>query len=542
MVTIKLIFVALFLFNFIGCSSTQHSSKIQIPKLDIPKKEDQHNYTAAKVEPELKIDIPQINPLELKRISLNLRASPLKDVLYVIARDAGLNLIIERDVDQDFPVTVILSNVTLQDALDYVMSSTDYFYKIERNILRVSATETKTFWLDVSATTRTYSIDIGGDILGAGAAATGGGSNLRGNVAKTEKSDDDAYNIWSNIERAISAILAEQTPQITTVRQTQPQGQQQPQQTTTVTPSVASAEKPTEYYVINRLTGSIMVKATKRKLEKIEKYLNDVKAVLQRQVLIEARIIEVQLSDTQRYGIDWNLLFEKVIKTVPVRLSLKNNKFTDIIPPLSDLPFSQFDFTLTTGSIREMSGVIKALSEFGDVRTLSNPRISVMNGQPAVLTVGTNFSFISRVTLEYETDDRGNRIPRYTPERSSILSGIMLGIVPYVDGEGNITLTITPILSNLIDIRERTFGGLNTRSETIQLPIVDLRQLSTNVRVKDGEVVILGGLISGSENLEERKTPLLGDVPGLGLFFKSKKSEVKSSELVILLQPRIISK
>lgn len=162
-----------------------------------------------------------------------------------------------------------------------------------------------------------------------------------------------------------------------------------------------------------------------------------------------------------------------------------------------------------------------------------------MNGQTSLFTVGRNYSFISKAQSNVTTSGTGSPIITYTVETSNLLSGLIIGIVPYIDEKGEISLTITPIVSNLIEMRSATFGSSGAET-TIQLPRVDLRELSTTVKVKDGEIIIIGGMIKKEESFSENKMPLLGDIPVVGELFKSKDKEETNTELVILLQPRII--
>jgi len=541
-----LIFLSLFLFIF-SCNSTNIKSEIQIPKIDLPKKETV--VQTQKPKPDFRIENEVINPLKIKKISINVRNAPLRDVLFVIAKDAGLNLIFDKDVDPELPITLIIRDVTLQDALDSVISSTDYFYKIERNMLKISAADTRIFHLNIIPLHQTYSTEVGGDILGGvtGQLTTNGGTGgttsteLKGNISKTEKSDDSAYNFWDSIEKALLSILGVQTQTQTRTQPPLPQSipaQPQPGQMLpprTVFQPVMPAQ---ENFVINRLTGTIMVTATKKNMHKVEQYLNTLKNVMGRQVLIEAKVIEVSLNDSLRYGIDWTFLAEGVTRTVPWSIGGGTHDFTSVIP--ANTPFSDINLSITTGNIRDLSLIIKALSQFGDVRTLSNPRISIMNGQTSLLTVGRNFSFISKAESNVTTSGTGSPIVTYTVETSNLLSGLIIGIVPYIDDKGEISLTITPVISNLLGITEKTFGSAGAQT-IIQLPTVDLRELSTTVKVKDGELVIIGGLIKREENLTENKTPILGDIPILGNLFKSHDRVQTNTELVILLQPRIIS-
>lgn len=544
----KLLILFTLFFFVLSCNNKNVKNDVQIPKIDMPQKPSQP-IESKMAEPEFRVENPQINPLQLKRISINVRASPLRDVLFVIAKDAGLNLILDKDVDPEIPITLIVRNVTLQDALDSVISSTDYFYKIKRNMLKISATDTKIFHLNIFPIHQTYSTEVGGDILGGvtGQLTSGGGTGggggttsteLKGNVSKTEKSDDSAYKFWDSIESALSSILGVQTS--TTSQASAPQqafsqvraGQTQQAR---AAPMVMPIH---ENFVINRLTGTIMVTATKKNMQKVEQYLNTIKTVMSRQVLIEAKVIEVSLSDSLKYGIDWSFLRESY-GTYNWSIGGSTQDFTNVIP--SNSPFSDIRFSLTTTAIKDFSAIIKALSQFGDVRTLSNPRINIMNGQTSLLTVGRNFTFISKAESNVTTAEGGTPIITYTVETSNLLSGLIIGIVPYIDEKGEISLTITPVISNLINIAERVYGSAGAQT-VIQLPIVDLRELSTTVKVKDGDVVIIGGLIKKEESLSENKTPLLSDIPIIGNLFKAHDRTQSNTELVILLQPRIISR
>lgn len=525
----KLLILLLLLFMY-ACSSTQMKGEIKIPQIELPKKEET---VKKEVFPDFRIEQEDITPLKMKRVSVNARQSPLRDILIVLCRDAGLNLVIEKGVDPNVPVTVVLNNVTLKDALEAVFSSTDYFYKIERNVLTVKDTDTKIFHLSTIPIQQNYSTDVGGDILGGvtgqlpgiTTGTTGGTATtiLKGNVSKSEKTDDTAYKFWDSIEKALSTILGVSD-------------------TKTIPQQVASLQlgtsMPRENYVINRMTGTVMVTATKKNIKKVEEYIETVKKVMARQVLIEAKVIEVALSKSLKYGIDWSFLREWSHGTHNWSIGGSTSGFTNVIG--ADSPYSLGKFSLTTTAIKDFSALIKALGQFGDVRTLSNPRVSIMNGQTSLFTVGRNYSFISKVQSNVTTSGTGSPIITYTVETGNLLSGLIIGIVPYIDENGEISLTITPIVSKLIDMKTATFGS--SGSETvIQLPNVDLRELSTTVKVKDGEIIIIGGMIKKEETLSENKVPLLGDIPMVGELFKSKDKEEINTELVILLQPRIIS-
>lgn len=482
---------------FLASCATSFKSEIEIPKVEreVPKE-----VQKAETKPQdFVIENEPIDPLSLKRVSISVRNAPLRDILLVVCKDAGLNLIMEKDVDANIPITISLQNVTLRDALEGIISSAEYFYTIERNVLTVKAKGTRIFQLNVMPVLRRFSIDVGGDILG-GVTTT---AQLKGNVTKNETLDEAAYKIWDSVEKALTGLLSKD-----------------------------------ETFFINRLAGTIMVTASRKSLKKVDEYIENLRKTLSKQVTIEAKVVEVVLNSGFSYGIDWSFLRQWTHGSHTFTLQTQETGFSSFLPPGSNVS-TGINFSFTSTTVRSFDFIIKALSQFGDIRTLSNPRISVLNGQPSLLTVGRNFSYISRAQSSLSTVQAGTPVLTYTIETSSLLSGLTLGIVPYIGEDGEIVLTITPILSNLLNIDTKTFGTAG--SETmIQLPIVDLRELSTMVRVKDEEIVVIGGLIKKEERLTEYKTPVIGDLPLLGGLFRGRDRQEVNTELVILIQPRIM--
>jgi type II secretory pathway component GspD/PulD (secretin) len=160
-----------------------------------------------------------------------------------------------------------------------------------------------------------------------------------------------------------------------------------------------------------------------------------------------------------------------------------------------------------------------------------------MNGHTALLSAGRNRSFISKI----DTTTIGGVTPvtTFTVQTSSILSGILVGIVPFISENGEISLTVTPIISNLVTLEEKSVGSDQIR---ISVPTVDLRELSTTVKVLDGQTIIIGGLIQKTESLQDNQVPFLGNIPLLKYFFKSRDKQDVRSELVVLLQPFLVNR
>ncbi|MDD5104084.1 MAG: hypothetical protein PHC49_00575 [Desulfuromonadaceae bacterium] len=474
------------------------------------------------------ISMPEeIIPLKTKIVNIVVRNSPLGDVLYIIANASGLNLMTDRDVPLDLPMTLSLRNATAEEALKTVVGSADCFYTVTGNVIKVESIITRVFELGHPALTNTYSVNVGGNISGAG---------MSGAITSSSTADAKAQDFWGSMESTLNSIMDKKdTPAALLAA-----GADDKTKGSTARTGEAKAQ---QGIVVNRLTGTIMVTASKRNMEKVEKYLENVRKVLNRGVMIEARIIEVQLSNDLSYGIDWSFLKNfnglggGTVKGGFGTLNVGDTTLNDITSAAATAA-GKFQVGITAANFQ---GLLTALKTQGDIKTLSNPKISVMNGHASVLTVGTNTSFISKVTTTTTAGTGINAINTisFTPETSSVLSGMIIGIVPYISEKGDITLNISPITSDLLKLTDKTFGNADNQV-TVTIPTVALREMTTTVKMRDGQMVIIGGLISKKESSDKEKVPILGDIPYLGTLFTRVNNTESRSELVLLLRPHIV--
>lgn len=503
-----------------------------------------------------------VSPAKTRLVNIQARNSALGDILHVIADAAGLNLIVNDGVQQDRSITISLKRVSADDALATVLNSADYFYTIKDNTVTVDATGTKTFELGHPAMVQGFNVEVGGDILGSAASLSAGGSgggssNIKGTITQTIKNDTKAYDFWESLEKTLQGMIGKtESPSskvetstltnkttatgVVTTSQTKSIAEQPQRPVAPSAPQDTSNNSdnagPRQQVIVNRLTGTIMVTATRKNLYNIESYLDTLRKTLNRQVLVEARIIEVQLNDALKYGIDWNFLGDiRWLNTIGAPLGGFGNVTTTL------------DASLKTGSFRlgytggNTSVLLSALKTQGEVKTLSNPRINVMNGQTALLTVGRNTNYISKVTTTTTTAAGSAPTISYSVETGNVLSGIILGLAPYINNKGEISLTITPIISDLVSLNDKNIGTDSANQITISIPIVDLRELSTTIKVRSGEMIVIGGLISNKQNHNDEKVPLLGEIPWLGTLFTRKDNTDSRSELVVVLQPYLIT-
>jgi general secretion pathway protein D/MSHA biogenesis protein MshL len=274
--------------------------------------------------------------------------------------------------------------------------------------------------------------------------------------------------------------------------------------------------------VIDRPLGLITVTAPRRIHRKVYEYLENLKKEIYKQVVIEAKIIEVRLDKSHQMGIDWSDVLQRT--------------FTGTIEFGRLYHYEKFVKTITLNS-QTFSLFMAALKTYGKTKVISNPKITLLNGHGATITVGENVTYINKVesTIDTETD-----VITYDVSTANILSGIGLGVMANIISDNEVILYITPLTSELQEpIEYRTFGS-TAQGAQVGLPRIKIRDMATLAKVKDGQTLIIGGLIDKTKVKNENKTPFLGDLPLIGRLFTYTSEQTISRELVILLRPRII--
>jgi MSHA biogenesis protein MshL len=303
---------------------------------------------------------------------------------------------------------------------------------------------------------------------------------------------------------------------------------------------------------LNPGAGVIVVRATPAELRQVADYLKAVQVTIERQVMLEAKIVEVQLGDATQTGVNWSLFGG---------IKSGGNKFggVGVAPGIS----LSNNGTLSTGSatISPGGGVVAealgkgfyglavqgtnftALLSFletqGSVQVLSSPRIATINNQKAVLKVGTDELFLTNVTNNSTSTASGTtNSPSLTLQ--PFFSGISLDVTPQIDDKGVVMLHVHPSIS-VVSEKQKTFdlGG----SQVLRLPLAtsSINETDSIVRVMDGQIVAIGGLMQASGSKETSGLPGISEVPVVGNAFKYKQTNSYKRELVILIKPTVIS-
>ncbi|MBF0126105.1 MAG: secretin N-terminal domain-containing protein [Magnetococcales bacterium] len=317
--------------------------------------------------------------------------------------------------------------------------------------------------------------------------------------------------------------------------------------------------------IVNRQAGLVTVRAFPKELTEIESFLDDLRNRSQRQVILEAKILEVELSDGFQYGIDW--------------LAINKGLGSDRFPPLATEPNSAQTFVgslkeqlvSTSGSAgstvlnlnplftkgfvgsqagpgapfslafraHDFTGFIGLLQQQGKVQVLSSPRIATINNQKAVIKVGEDGFFITGMDSPsvIGVGDAANYADP-TPIFTEMFTGVALDVTPQIGENGMITLHVHPMVRTVTD-KEKNYK-IKDKQHSLPLASSTTRETDSIIRVGNGELAVIGGLLKKERHMDVDKLPVLGDLPWVGpLFQKVRESWVKS-EMVILMRPVIV--
>ena len=481
---------------------------------------------------------------------------PLWEVMKRLANLKGMTVSWASDVDQTVPVDVdIAASDNFYDAVSNLLRQADLFHEVTGKSIVVRNKATKVYQIGIPAMKGGFSTNVGGNFLANKEAASG----AEGTVKIT--SPENTFNVWESIEANLKKILqiaAEERQEILAsveaanaakgVDGTSSNDQKNnsakeskvaPQQTTKTT--AATHAKDGGYFVIDKNVGLITVTAKPSLLKTVDGYIENLKKSLYQQVNIEAKIIEVYLQDNSKIGLNWDDLLggEKGLST-----TVSFGNAGQVHPHTSGNPdtySNTFVSRVDIGSLN-FSVFINALKQQGDTRVLANPRLTVLNGQPALISIGKDVAYIKSVTREKD-GDTGDIT--YTAETGNVVQGIALGVVASVLDGKRAVLHLTPITTDLENLDSNgdipmTTIGEGDNSMSLGLPKVKVREMSTMVEVSNGELLIIGGLIDSTEGKSGSFAPVVGDVPVLKYLFGYEEKTIQKRELVILLTPTII--
>jgi MSHA biogenesis protein MshL len=475
--------------------------------------------------PVIKQTIKEQDALEDIFITVDAIRESLSSVLYMVAAESGLNLIISPDIDAEKPFTLTVNNMPAREVLDIVSENGGVFYEVTGNTLYIKSMMTKTFKIPYVRMSTTQNSEIGGDVFGSS------DSNLKGDYSLKYEHKPERNDVLNQIMQGVHSILF---PEVQAVTSTGEQGASAPAPAQGGGSSGDSNMNNGYYrgvtgYVFNYFTGILKVTANPNKMKRVASYIEDVVKELDKQVLIEAKLVEVVLNDSSAYGINWSgqlLPGDAAYANIGLGASVVDGG----INLLGDL--SPVGVIGNTGSLTDWFAF---MASHGRIESIGNPRVRVMNGQSAMISSGQLIPYWEAEREEGE-DDEPDTI---TYSRVTVLDGVVMGVTAHVKEDESITLNIVPVFSDVEQVKTL----MNANGEIVaSYPIVNLKEAGTVLNVTSGDTIVMGGLISNVETDREEKIPVLGDIPVLGNIFKGKSKVVEKRELVIFLKTTIIER
>lgn len=293
--------------------------------------------------------------------------------------------------------------------------------------------------------------------------------------------------------------------------------------------AIIGGESDQRRVMISPQAGMVIVKALPGELFAVREFLERSEMTVKRQVVIEAKILEVRLRDQFDAGINWNAIGGQLLLTRNVSEFESPSNITQTV--------ENGEIFASLLKVNDISQLLDLLEEQGNVQVLSSPRISTVNNQKAVIRVGSDEFFVTGLSSN-TTSNASSTTSTPNIELASFFSGIALDVTPQIAATGEIVLHIHPVVSQVKDQEK----NLTIGDEKFSLPLAvrDIRESDSIVRAESGQVVVLGGLMQETLQEVEGSTPVLGKVPGVRAFFRKKDYQKVKTELVILLRPTVV--
>ncbi len=460
--------------------------------------------------------------LEATRVSVSVQDADLPSVLLGLGRESPLNVVVDRGVVGR--LTMDLRDVSLLDVLDYIVSGRDYRYSLEGGVLRISpiGRETRIYRVEYPNYVRQGSSDLAlAGFIGAVPAVGEGGASGDQDSSLARVTTTHHSDFWREIELAVRTIVFGSAEATTDEEdETQQDG-------------LDGRDQLKRRVFVSRQSAIVSATAEPAVLEAVERYLEAVAESLEYQVLIDAQFVEITLGDGLEFGIDYEIAAQHA--GVFARLITPGMAAATLVQTLAP--------TLNEGGIQfgyatdDFGMILRALATQTDVRVVSTPRITTLNNHKALIKVVRNEVFFIGEVDTVATDQTVLQNTQFRPQVVPV--GVTLDVTPHVSSRSEITLHIRPSVSEIVDVvfQPTTNPDLPQNGS---LPVVDLRESDSVVRVADGTTIAIGGLVRTRKIEKERSVPFFGAIPGLGLLFKRVDSQEVRTELVIFLTPHIL--
>jgi general secretion pathway protein D len=481
------------------------------------------------------------------------------DLLFALARDAKVNVDVHPGIQGN--VTLNAVDQTLPQILNRLAKQIDLRWEIDGQNLAVmpDTPYLRNYRVDYVNMNRdttgsvAVSTQITSSVPGGGSGGAGGSSSGGGNNNSTTTIDNKAKNhFWETLIQNVKDILREtdkilpegssdtvveqETSQQGAIALATPnasgakegsrgsQGAVVPQQASGTTTIKRTTFREAASVIAHPESGTLAIRATSRQHDKIQEFLDQVMTSAKRQVLIEATIAEVELTQDYQQGINWGEFSSVASRSGVIGRTLTTTGSAQLV--------------LGRNSSGTSDLAIRLLENFGTVKVVSSPKISVLNNQPAVLKVVDNQVYFS---VKVETNQNANNTTtNVTTTAFSVPIGFVMNVSPQIGENETVLLNLRPSISRQIGTVADPNPELKRLSIENLIPVIRTRELESIMRVEDGQTAVLGGLMEDSLEKEDSAVPWFHSIPLVGALFAQKRNATKKTELVVFIRPTIV--
>lgn len=483
---------------------------------------------SAALLPPLQIEMPKAVKPQEQRFDLVVSEAPANQVFLGIVSGTRYSMLVPADVQGS--ISVHLKDVTVFEALDAIRELYGYDYKVDgtRIFIRALAMQSRVFKLNYISGQRKGASDI---------------RVTSGSVSDAPSTGTNESGTTTTVTGAASGRAFE-TSKITTTTQTDFWSELKSSLTAII------GDKDGRAVVVSPQSGIVLIRAMPMEIRQVENYLKVTQLAVDRQVMLEAKIIEVQLNDSYQSGINWGAFKRNGQNRFAVGANANSLTLPDGTPVPGSTLGSVFGAALPTAASTSagllniavqadnFAALIAFLNTQGRVHVLSSPRIATLNNQMAILKVGTDDFFVTNVSSTTVTGTSTTSTPNVTLR--PFFSGIALDVTPQISEDGQITLHIHPSVSQVTENKKVVDLGGSQGQLNLPLASSAVSETDSVVRVQDGSIVAIGGLMRQSMSDDRSAIPAAGDVPVLGALFRHTNRVSQKRELVILLKTTVV--
>ncbi len=539
------------------------SGHIMAPAADKP--------AAASIPPPARVPtlVPPPSPqVKAQTYSVVVNEVPVKELLLALARDTKRNIDIHPGLSGLVSLNAI--NETLPAILERISKQVNLRYRTEGNTIIVSpdAAYVKTYRVNYVNITRDMTSNIG--VSGEIATSTGsGGATTSGSTTSVRSTSNN--NFWEQLRLNILGILNSTRLQSLTsdaraerrelikqeqdlrVRQIEAASKAGQGATNLASATIGNtgtnpqqASLVPDDVVVNAVSGTITVNATDTQHQLVQKHLDSVTSAIQRQVLIEATIVEVLLSDGFQAGIDWSRLpISGGLSITQALLGGFNGAATGAGATAGNA--MTIAYTNPTTNLGNISGTVKLLEEFGSSKVLSSPKLMAMNNQTALLKVVDNLVYFE-IKSDTTTSTTGPSQTTFNTTAKSVSVGVVMGVTPQINEDGRVLLNVRPTITRLNssqpfvnDPNPSLCDASRTNCIANRVPQIQVREMESVLQVVSGQTVILGGLMQDNTSESREQIPGADALGAAGDLLRFRSQGARKSELVIFLRPTVVA-